>query len=142
MPNRSSSRKPPNDPVDSAYATMQRIIEQTEADPSSAECLALRERVAVLERLCHEVLQFARVAGLPARVVDALHDASVGASVLGSVLPMTGDDLNAMKGESPAIALGRAGGLKGGKARADALSARRRREIAKRAAAKRWAKKS
>jgi len=37
-----------------------------------------------------------------------------------------------------AVALGRMGGLKGGKARAKALSAKRRREIAKKAAAKRW----
>jgi hypothetical protein len=139
MPNRSSSRKPPADPVDSAYATMQRIIEQTEADPSNTECLALRERVAALERLCHEVLQFARIGGLPARVIDALEDASKGASVHGSLLPITPEDL---KGESAAVTMGRAGGLKGGKARADALSARRRREIAKRAAATRWGKKN
>jgi hypothetical protein len=38
-----------------------------------------------------------------------------------------------------AVALGRRGGLKGGPARRDALSATRRREIAKAAAAKRWA---
>jgi hypothetical protein len=40
-----------------------------------------------------------------------------------------------------AVVLGRLGGLKGGKARAAALSARKRREIAKRAAASRWSKK-
>ena len=39
-----------------------------------------------------------------------------------------------------AVALGRLGGLKGGKARAAALSKRRKREIAKRAAAARWKK--
>ncbi len=37
-----------------------------------------------------------------------------------------------------AVALGRLGGLKGGKARAKALTAERRTEIAKRAAKKRW----
>jgi hypothetical protein len=37
-----------------------------------------------------------------------------------------------------AAALGRLGGLKGGPARAQALSAERRREIARRAARKRW----
>jgi hypothetical protein len=37
-----------------------------------------------------------------------------------------------------AAALGRLGGLKGGRARADRLSARRRREIARRAAEARW----
>ena len=50
-------------------------------------------------------------------------------------LPKTED------GKDPAaVALGRKGGLKGGKARAEKLSALRRAEIARRAAAKRWAK--
>ena len=40
-----------------------------------------------------------------------------------------------------AVALGRLGGLKGGAARAKALSAKKRSEIAKKAAAKRWGKK-
>ena len=39
-----------------------------------------------------------------------------------------------------AVALGRMGGLKGGKARAKALSAKKRSVIAKKAAAKRWGK--
>ena len=39
-----------------------------------------------------------------------------------------------------AVELGRLGGLKGGKARAASLSAKRRKEIAKKAAAKRWGK--
>ncbi len=37
-----------------------------------------------------------------------------------------------------AVELGRLGGLKGGKARADSLTADQRSEIAKKAAAKRW----
>ena len=37
-----------------------------------------------------------------------------------------------------AVALGRLGGLKGGKARAKSLSKKKRTEIAKKAAAKRW----
>ena len=41
-----------------------------------------------------------------------------------------------------AVELGRMGGLKGGKARADILSPARRSEIAKRAAKVRWAAKS
>ena len=41
-----------------------------------------------------------------------------------------------------AVELGRMGGLKGGKARADSLSPARRSEIAKRAAKVRWAAKS
>jgi len=40
-----------------------------------------------------------------------------------------------------AVALGRLGGLKGGKARAEKLSAKRRKEIAKKAAEVRWGKK-
>lgn len=40
-----------------------------------------------------------------------------------------------------AVALGRLGGLKGGKARAESLSAKRRKEIALKAAAARWKKK-
>ncbi len=39
-----------------------------------------------------------------------------------------------------AVALGRMGGLVGGKVRAEKLSAERRKEIAKAAAAKRWKK--
>ena len=40
-----------------------------------------------------------------------------------------------------AVALGRLGGLKGGKARAEALSPSKRSQIAKKAAATRWAAK-
>lgn len=40
-----------------------------------------------------------------------------------------------------AVALGRLGGLKGGKARAEKLSAKKRKEIAKRGAEARWANK-
>lgn len=49
---------------------------------------------------------------------------------------LTGDD-----GKNPAaVALGRLGGLKGGKARAASLSKKRRAEIARKAARKRWQK--
>jgi hypothetical protein len=40
-----------------------------------------------------------------------------------------------------AVALGRLGGLKGGKARAERLSAKKRKEIAQKAAKARWGKK-
>jgi len=43
--------------------------------------------------------------------------------------------------KAAAAALGRKGGLKGGPARAKALSAKKRSEIAKKAAAARWGKK-
>jgi hypothetical protein len=41
-----------------------------------------------------------------------------------------------------AVALGRLGGLKGGKARADSMTPEKRVEIAQKAAAARWKKKS
>lgn len=51
-------------------------------------------------------------------------------------LPRTGD------GKNPAaVALGRKGGLKGGRARAEKLSPRARSEIARIAAASRWKRK-
>jgi len=40
-----------------------------------------------------------------------------------------------------AVALGRLGGLKGGKARAESLSAKKRKQIAKKAAQARWAER-
>jgi GTP cyclohydrolase III len=40
--------------------------------------------------------------------------------------------------KAAAAALGRKGGLKGGKARAESLTAKQRKEIAKKAAAARW----
>lgn len=42
---------------------------------------------------------------------------------------------------SAAVALGRLGGLKGGKARAEKLSAEKRKDIARKAAEARWKKK-
>jgi len=53
------------------------------------------------------------------------------------------DDVSTTDGKNPAaVALGRLGGKKGGRARAESLSAKRRREIARRAAKLRWAAKS
>jgi len=49
------------------------------------------------------------------------------------------DDVKTDDGKDPAaVALGRKGGLKGGKARADSLTPKQRSEIAKKAAASRW----
>lgn len=57
----------------------------------------------------------------------------------------TGDvppDIQVDDGKNPsAVALGRLGGLRGGKARADSLTKEKRAEIAKKAAAARWKKK-
>lgn len=53
----------------------------------------------------------------------------------------TGEAPPVEDGKNPAaVALGRLGGKKGGKARADKLTPERRREIAKAAAAARWAR--
>lgn len=52
------------------------------------------------------------------------------------------DELQVATSKNPAaVALGRLGGLKGGKARAAKLSAKKRKEIAKKAAKVRWKKK-
>jgi hypothetical protein len=50
----------------------------------------------------------------------------------------TGEELKPAEKNEAAVALGRLGGLKGGKARAAKLTDARRREIASKAARKRW----
>ena len=52
----------------------------------------------------------------------------------------TDEDTEKSEKNPAAVALGRLGGLKGGKARAATLSAERRKEIAQQAAKKRWDK--
>jgi hypothetical protein len=56
----------------------------------------------------------------------------------------TGEDSSGVQQTDPikaaAAILGRAGGLKGGKARAKSLTPKRRKEIAKKASAARWKK--
>ena len=54
----------------------------------------------------------------------------------------TGEIEESIPVKNPASELGRLGGLKGGKARAKKLSAKKRREIAKKAASMRWAARS
>lgn len=58
-----------------------------------------------------------------------------------SVVELATGESNADETKSAAQILGRQGGLKGGKARAKALSAKRRKEIAQKAAAIRWGHK-
>ena len=53
----------------------------------------------------------------------------------------TGEEIKPVKNEA-AVALGRLGGLKGGKARAEKLSPERKKEIAQKAAQKRWGKEA
>ncbi len=50
------------------------------------------------------------------------------------------DTISPIKKNPAAVSLGRLGGLKGGKARAKKLTAKRRKEIAKKASAARWKK--
>src|SRR5579863_10337301 len=61
------------------------------------------------------------------------------ASIIGRVTGETETQKAPIK-DPAAVALGRKGGLKGGKARAEKLSPRKRKEIAKKAAKARWAK--
>lgn len=56
--------------------------------------------------------------------------------------PENKEDKLSTEGKNPnAVALGRLGGLKGGKARANKLTPEQRSEIAKKAAQKRWGNK-
>ena len=61
-------------------------------------------------------------------------------SVLNAIVPDAEPAPEVPKKNPAAVALGRLGGLKGGKARAESLSAKKRSEIARKAAAARWAK--
>lgn len=63
-------------------------------------------------------------------------------SVLDAIVPDAEPVAAPLQKNPAAVALGRLGGLKGGKARAAALSKKKRSEIAKKAAVARWAKKS
>lgn len=68
------------------------------------------------------------------QLAKAIVDISIGEARADDAPPV--DD-----GKNPAaVALGRLGGLKGGKARAQKLSAAKRKAIAKKAAAARWKK--
>ena len=59
--------------------------------------------------------------------------------VTGNPIPEDISPITAGKEKNPAaVALGRLGGLKGGKARAQKLSAKRRTQIARKAAQTRW----
>jgi hypothetical protein len=73
----------------------------------------------------------------PKRPRDPLQLAKlIGDIATGQIEEKTDDGKNAA-----AVSLGRKGGLKGGKARAESLTPKRRSEIAKKAAASRWKKK-
>lgn len=56
------------------------------------------------------------------------------------ILDVTTGEVQKPEKDPAAVALGRKGGLKGGKARADSLTPERRSEIAREAAKERWKK--
>lgn len=70
----------------------------------------------------------------PNQLAKFIVDAATGAGKSSAAIAKPAKD-------SAAVALGRMGGLKGGKARADSLSKKQRSEIAKLAAKARWGKK-
>lgn len=73
------------------------------------------------------------------------HPADVNQLAANIAETVTGGEPEYVTGEMKnpaAVALGRLGGLKGGKARAEKLSPRRRTEIARKAAQSRWAAKA
>ena len=76
--------------------------------------------------------------GKPPRDVNALAKFIVDKAT-GNVPDDPAPDERSLESQAAAI-LGRKGGLKGGKARAESLSAKKRTEIAKKAAAARWKK--
>lgn len=64
---------------------------------------------------------------------------AIGGKLAGDVVRSVTAEAKAQPGKNPAaVALSRLGASKGGKARAEKLSDRRRKEIAKKAAAARW----
>jgi len=72
---------------------------------------------------------------MPKRSSKQKDPSEIARHVLDTIVP----DAESPKEKNPAaVALGRLGGLKGGKARAAKLTAEQRKEIAKKAAEKRW----
>ena len=82
------------------------------------------------------------IAGMPDRSRNRPTDASqLAKSIVDRATGNAPPDKAADDGKDPAaVSLGRRGGLKGGKARAKALTAEERSAIAKKAAQKRWKK--
>ncbi len=89
----------------------------------------------MLERLCYALSMTTPKKKRP-RDISQLA-ASIVADAVGEEKPTPKTE---GKKNPAAVALGRLGGLKGGKARAAKLSAKKRKEIAKKAARVRWSK--
>jgi len=76
----------------------------------------------------------------PAKKKPAKNHQQIARQVLDAVIPDAEAAVEKPAKNPAAVALGRLGGLKGGKARAEKLSAARRKAIAKKAAQKRWSR--
>ena len=74
----------------------------------------------------------------PAKKKPAKDHQQIARAVLDAVVPDAEPTAEKAEKNPAAVALGRLGGLKGGKARAAKLTAKKRAEIAKKAAAARW----
>lgn len=77
-----------------------------------------------------------------ARYIDEMPKRSSKKRTADTCIPSDEPSTSERQKNPAAVELGRLGGKKGGKARAAALTPEQRREIAKRAAAARWAKKN
>ena len=79
---------------------------------------------------------------MPKRSSNQKDTQQLARGVLDAITPDAEPQLDQPEKNPAAVALGRLGGLKGGKARAAKLTAKKRSEIAKKAAAVRWSKTS
>jgi hypothetical protein len=79
---------------------------------------------------------------MPKRSSNQKDPSEIARHVLDAVVPDAEPEKPVKEKNPAAVALGRLGGLKGGKARAAKLSAEQRKAIAKRAAKTRWEGKS
>jgi hypothetical protein len=94
----------------------------------------------MLDRSCYDKSMDKKTKKQPADI-NILAKSIVARATHEELLPETfKEHLPAIKEKNPAaVALGKLGGLKGGKARAEKLSPKKRKEIASKAAKTRWA---
>jgi len=104
--------------------------------------ISTRARLVLQEATCVDYRRGMAKRSAPKRdfmqVGRAIVEQAIGEQMDGSHLPTPPED----KRNPHAVALGSMGGKKGGKARANKLTAEQRQDIAKRAAASRWKKSS
>lgn len=101
-----------------------------------------------MTRMCLQQLQVVAECDMPKRSSKLPRDpnqlvAHIVAMSTGTKLPVKmSTPVPAQEKNPAAVALGRLGGIKGGKARAESLTPDRRGDIARRAAAARWSRKT